>query len=581
MSILAELQRRNVFRVAAFYLAAAWLFLQVVATIAPIIDLSANLQKIFLALLVIGFPIAMGLAWAFDLTPRGIERDTRATPDSRRSARLMDRTIIALLIIALAYFAVDKFVISTNQVRADIGRSIAVLPFTNLSNDAANDPFTIGIHDDLLTHLSRIDALETTSRTSVLRYERTTMSIPEIARELGVAAIVEGAVQRAGDRVRINVQLIDGANDVHIWAETYDRHLTAENVFDIQSRIAQEIAANLNANLTAEERQHLDFVPTRNLDALDTYFVGKRLLEERTRDSLKAAVEYFQKVVELDPNFALGWSGLADAYMLLPEYTPFVDRELVGRMSREAIERALAIDPNIPEVRSSEAWHQLIHNYDWRGAEKTFREALRIVSDNPNVLHWLSHTLSWQGRHEDAVAIARRAVEADPKSKMMRTNLAYILVDAGQFDEGLDIAWSMYDSDPDYTVQRRNLFLHELRAGRVERAATTFINYTRAIGADTDAAQQIADMFVAYAQSGEMGALTPDLIERAELGTEDLAQVFAFVGDAEGTFRALREAIDSRSGSRSVLSMKINPAYDFIRDDPRFGAMLSEIGLDS
>ncbi len=581
MSILAELQRRNVFRVAAFYLAAAWLFLQVVATIAPIIDLSANLQKIFLALLVIGFPIAMGLAWAFDLTPRGIERDTRATPDSRRSARLMDRTIIALLIIALAYFAVDKFVISTNQVRADIGRSIAVLPFTNLSNDAANDPFTIGIHDDLLTHLSRIDALETTSRTSVLRYERTTMSIPEIARELGVAAIVEGAVQRAGDRVRINVQLIDGANDVHIWAETYDRHLTAENVFDIQSRIAQEIAANLNANLTAEERQHLDFVPTRNLDALDTYFVGKRLLEERTRNSLKAAVEYFQKVVELDPNFALGWSGLADAYMLLPEYTPFVDRELVGRMSREAIERALAIDPNIPEVRSSEAWHQLIHNYDWRGAEKTFREALRIVSDNPNVLHWLSHTLSWQGRHEDAVAIARRAVEADPKSKMMRTNLAYILVDAGQFDEGLDIAWSMYDSDPDYTVQRRNLFLHELRAGRVERAATTFINYTRAIGADTDAAQQIADMFVAYAQSGEMGALTPDLIERAELGTEDLAQVFAFVGDAEGTFRALREAIDSRSGSRSVLSMKINPAYDFIRDDPRFGAMLSEIGLDS
>ncbi len=581
MSILAELQRRNVFRVAAFYLAAAWLFLQVVATIAPIIDLSANLQKIFLALLVIGFPIAIGLAWAFDLTPRGIERDTRATPDSRRSARLMDRTIIALLIIALAYFAVDKFVISTNQVRADIGRSIAVLPFTNLSNDAANDPFTIGIHDDLLTHLSRIDALETTSRTSVLRYERTTMSIPEIARELGVAAIVEGAVQRAGDRVRINVQLIDGANDVHIWAETYDRHLTAESVFDIQSRIAQEIAANLNANLTAEERQHLDFVPTRNLDALDTYFVGKRLLEERTRDSLKAAVEYFQKVVELDPNFALGWSGLADAYMLLPEYTPFVDRELVGRMSREAIERALAIDPNIPEVRSSEAWHQLIHNYDWRGAEKTFREALRIVSDNPNVLHWLSHTLSWQGRHEDAVAIARRAVEADPKSKMMRTNLAYILVDAGQFDEGLEIAWSMYDSDPDYTVQRRNLFLHELRAGRVERAATTFINYTRAIGADTDAARQIADMFVAYAQSGEMGALTPDLIERAELGTEDLAQVFAFVGDAEGTFRALREAIDSRSGSRSVLSMKINPAYDFIRDDPRFGAMLSEIGLDS
>ncbi|HSG58645.1 MAG TPA: hypothetical protein VLA06_03865 [Woeseiaceae bacterium] len=579
ISLISELKRRSVFKVGVVYLAAAWLLLQVVATVAPILELPAWFERGVLLLLAIGFPVALILAWAFELTPSGVQRDDGAEKSSAAGRRPLDYVVVATLAFALAYFAADKFLFSADDGDVPPGASVAVLPFTNLSQDPSNAPFVDGIHDDLLTQLSRIASLRVTSRTSVLQYRDTKKSMPVIADELGVATVLEAGVQRLGSSVRINVQLIDAAADEHIWAETYDRELTAANVFEIQSEIAAAITDALQAALTPDERLRLEKIPTRSIAALDSYFVGKQLLEDRTRESLAAAVEYFEKVVDLDPEFALGWSGLADAYMLLPEYTPYIDGELAGRKSRAAIERALALDPDIPEVRSSEAWHQLIHNYDWAAAEETFLDALRAFPDNPNVLHWISHAVSWQGRHDEAIGYARRAVTADRESRMMKTNLAYILIDASRFQEGLAVAWSMYEEYPEYTVQRRNLFLHELRAGNVRKGADVFVSYTEAIGADAESARLIGQMFIDYAESGIVGELTDGLVDRAQLGTEDLAQVLAFVGNREATLKALREAIDSRSGSRSVLSMKINPAYDFIRDDPRFQALLEQVGL--
>ena len=414
----------------------------------------------------------------------------------------------------------------------------------------------------------------------MLQYRGTTKTIPQIADELDVATILEGSVQRSGDRIRINVQLIDAELDEHIWAETYDRELTAANVFEIQSEIATAIAGELRAALTPEELQRLGAVPTQSIDALDTYFVGKQLLEERTRESLTVALEYFERTVELDPAFALGWSGLADAAMLLPEYSASADRHALRVRSDEAIARAMAIDADLPFVSSTIAWSELIRDYDWAGAKKTFRNALLVQEDNTNVLHWLSHTVSWQGHHEEALKHARRAVEIEPDSQLMLMNLAYILVDAQQYEEALAIAARIAEQDPGYTGVRRNLFLHELRAGQVEDGAASFVSYTTIIGGDPVAARQIGDMMIAYANDRTVGKVSADLISRALLGSEDLGQILAFVGDSEGTLRALRQAADDRSGSRSVLSMKINPAYDFIRDDPGFTAILKQIGLN-
>ena len=562
------------------YLAVAWLLLQVVDTISPVIGLSIDVQRIVLSVLTIGFPVAVLLAWVLELTPDGVQKDRGGGADPSR-ARWFDKAVIVVLSLAVVYFLAEKVLFPDLGGQAKVGQSIAVLPLTNLSQDAANEPFALGIHDDLLTHLSRIRSVRTVSRTSVLQYRNTTKTIPEIARELDVATVLEGGVQRSGDRIRINVQLIDAATDQHLWAETYDRELTAANVFQIQSDISRMIANQLRATLTHDEERRLDAVPTNDLVALDAYFIGKQLLELRTRESLVAAAEHFERVVARDPDFALAWSGLADANMLLPEYSAFADRDVVAKRSMEAVARALALDPDLPYVSSSAAWSRLIHDYDWQGAEDTFRRALEIEPDNTNVLHWLSHTLSWQGRHEEAVQVARLAVAVEPFSKLMAMNLAYILVDASEFDEALSIADNLTLRDPDYSAMRRNHFLHELRAGRVNDGADSFVEYTGLIGGDVDAARAIAEMMEAFARSGQVGKVSDDLIARARLGTEDLSQVLAFVGDSEAALAALRVAIDERSGSRSVLSLGVNPAYDFFRDDPRFIAMLSEVGLSN
>ncbi len=566
-------------RVSAVYLAVAWLLLQVVDTIAPIIDLPISAQKLLLLLLTIGFPVAVILAWVLELTPEGLQRDSGGDSPNPSLARWLDKTIIVVLALAVAYFLAEKTLFSETAPEISVGRSVAILPLANLSQDEATAPFALGIHDDLLTHLARIKSLRTVSRTSVMQYQGTTKTIPEIAEELGVATILVGGVQRSGDRVRINVQLINAATDEHLWAETYDRELTAANVFDIQSDISRMIANRLRATLTADEEQRLDAVPTQSIAALDSYFIGKQMLELRTLESLTAAVEHFESVVEIDPDFALAWSGLADAYMLLPEYSASIDRQMVGERSTFAVARALELDPDLPYVSSSVAWSQLIHDYDWRGAEDTFRRALEIEADNTSVLHWLSHTLSWQGQHDEALEVARLSVAIEPFSGLMNMNLAYILIDAGQYDEALTVAKELRLREPGYAALRRNLYLHELRSGRIEDGAQSFEYYATAIGGDPAAARAIARMFIAYAESGKVGEITDDLIAGALLGSEDLPQILALVGDAEGALKALRVALDQRSGSRSVLSMKINPAYDFMRDDPRFQEMLRAIGL--
>ena len=582
--LLSELKRRNVIRVAVAYAVAGWVLMQVAATVLPIFEAPAWILKVFTFLILFGFPIALILAWAFELTPEGLKRETdvdRSSSIGKRTGRTLDRAIIVVLLIGIALLVVDRF--SSPGLETEVAedlRSVAVIPFDNLSDDDANEPFTVGIHDDLLTQLSRIGSLRTISRTSVLQYRDTTKTIPQIAQELGVATILEGGVQRAGDRVRINAQLIDANTDEHLWAETFDRELNASNIFAIQSEIAMAIAEALQATLTDDEQQRLGNVPTESMAALDRYFIGKQMLERRNADSLVAAVNYFQEVLELDPDFALAYSGLADAYMLLPEYTADIDPREIQEKSDAATTMAIALDPELPEVLTSMGWNKLIHDYDWSGAEQLLRRALKIQSNNTGALHWLSHVLSWQGRHAEAIALARKAVAVDPLSRLMQMNLAYILADDGKFDESLPLARGVIQRTPDFVSQLRNLYLHELRAGNVANGAVGLENWARANGRDVEAAIEIGKLLVRYQQTPEPQEISDELVMRLGLGSEDLAQIYAFVGDKERALQALAVAFEERSGSRSVLSMKLNPAYDFIRDEPRFVALLARLGLE-
>ena len=582
---IRELSRRNVFKVAAVYVVTAWLIMQIADTMFPAFQMPAWTITFVAFLLLVGFPIALMFSWAFELTPDGLKREK----DVERTESIVVQTgnklnviTITLLGIAAVFFALDKIGVGDKEsgtAAAKDRRSIAVIPFENISGDAANDPFTIGIHDDLLTQLSRIGSLKTISRTSMLQYRNTTKTIPQIARELGVATILEGGVQRSGDRIRINAQLIDAETDTHLWAATYDRQLTAGNIFAIQTEIAMSIAEALAATLTEGEQQRLAKVPTESLAALDAYFLGKQLLERRTRESLLAAVEYFEEVIELDPDFALGHSGLADAYMILPEYDENLDLDMVKQKSVAAVNRALELDPNIPEVLASMAWNLMIHEYKWDEAEKIMRRALEIEPNNTNALHWMSHILSWQGRVEEGLLYAERAVEVDPLSPLMGMNLSYILVDHGRFDEAIKLAYGVWERDPGLSEAMGNLWLALLRAGRIEEAVEAIQIWALATKRDTEAIAQVGLLFLQYQETGETVALPADLLERAELGSEDLAQVYAYVIDTENTLTALEQAVEEKSGSRSVLSMKVNPLYDFIRDDPRFQELMVRAGL--
>jgi serine/threonine-protein kinase len=579
--LVTELKRRNVMRVAVAYAIAGWVLMQIAATVLPIFEAPAWTLKVVTFLIVLGFPIALILAWAFEMTPEGIKREAdveRSESITTQTGRKLDRAIIVVLLVAITWLAVDKFLWTDGETRiTEDKRSVAVIPFQNMSQDAVNEPFTIGIHDDLLTQISRIGSIKTISRTSVLRYRDTTKTIPEIAQELGVATILEGGVQRAGDRVRINAQLIDAATDEHLWAETYDRELSATNIFAIQSEIALAIAEALQATLTVDEQQRLDNVPTRSIAALERYFVGKQMLEGRNTESLLAAIDYFQQVIKLDPDFALAYSGLADAYMLLPEYTAAVDPREIQEKSEAATVMALSLDPDLPEVLTSMGWNHLIHDYDWAGAEEMLRRALEIQPSHSGALHWLSHVVSWQGKHEEAVALARKAAAVDPLSRLMKMHLAYVLVDAGDFENAIPLARTTISAPPYLTSRLRNLWLHELRAGNAEVGAEVLEHWAE--GRDVAAARAIGKLFVRHQQSGEPQEISDALVTRLELGSEDLAQVYAFVGDGESALQALEIAFEERSGSRSVLSMKINPAYDFIRDDPRFIELLQKLGL--
>jgi TolB-like protein/Tfp pilus assembly protein PilF len=586
MNLFTELKRRNVFKVAAAYLVISWVAVQIADTAFPAFGAPDWALRIFILVLLLGFPIALVVAWALELTPQGLRRDP--------GGNLQVYSLAAILIgLSLFWYLRDepadraqgletpRTATAAQSTEFVQNASIAVLPFENMSNDPVNEPFTTGIHDDLLTKISQISSIHTISRTSVLQFKDSDKTVPEIASQLGVSTVLEGGIQRVGDSVRINVQLIDATRDEHLWAETYDRDLSAANIFAIQSEIATAIAGALKAKLTPDDQRRLKVTPTDNLEALEAYFEGKLLADERSLTSLQASIRKFEKAISIDPDFALAHSGLAYAWVLLPEYSASIDRELTKQNSVQAYTRALELDPDLPEGLTYKAWSEMVHRYDWASAEALLRKALAVQANNTDALHWLSHVLSFQGHHAEAIEAAERAVEADPFSSLMNMNLSYILMDDRQYDRSLQMREASLVLRADNSEVWRNWWLTATRAGRWKEATEGLVNWASGTGRDIHLARQLGELLQNRPPAGDMIEVPRDMLDRLEIGTENLAQVYAAALDGETTLAELRIALDERAGSRSVLSMKINPLYDFIRDDPRFIEMLHEIGLEN
>ena len=460
MSLFDELMRRNVFRVAIGYVITAWLLLQVVDLVLENINAPDWVMQVFMLALAIGFPLALFFAWAFEMTPEGVKREAdvdRSQSITSQTGQKMNRNIIIAMALALAYFAYDKFsgpehdspvqtappsgetVAETNSVTTPQApeideKSIAVLPLVNRSVNPEDAFFAEGLHDELLTQLSRISALRVISRTSVMGYAGTTKRIPEIAGELGVKTLLEGGVQRSGNRVRINVQLIDASNDEHLWAEVYDRELTANNLFDIQSDITQAIAKALQAVLTGEEQQNLEQKPTENLEAYAYYLRGKAESKGygRQNQDIERTIVSFQAAIDLDPQFAAAYASLAIDWTELFWGTNKLGNEL--QLALKALQHAQALAPESPDTLTAEGYYHYWGHLDYAQAIAAFDRALEREPGNYLALRGKAYALRRLGSFDESIALMEKAISMDPLDAEMPTDLAYTLMHTGQIE---------------------------------------------------------------------------------------------------------------------------------------------------
>ncbi len=528
-SVWGELKRRNVVRVAVAYVIVGWLILQFADVLVPLLTLPEWVGRLIFLLLLVGFPLALFFAWAYELTPEGIklEKDVdRLQSVTHLTGRKLDFIIITVLMLALGYFAYDKFLLQpeSGEVFGDMDRSIAVLPFANRSASEADAFFVDGLHDDLLTHISKIGAIKTISRTSVMQYRDTNKTVPQIAEELGVATIMEGAVQRAGDTIRINVQLIDAATDEHLWAQTYDRQLTAGSIFAIQSEIATAIAEELRATLSPDEQQWLATVPTESLPALEAYFLGKQSMEKRTTVALAEAVDYFGEAIALDADFALAYVGLADTYRLQESYGGFPIDEMDAK-GQAAIDKALQLNDRLGEAYTTLAILRRRRN-DFEGAEAAFKRALELNPNYAPAYQWFGQFLATQvGRPADALALSRKAVALDPLSAIINIDYATTLSAAGRFDDALAQYKKAIEIDSAFGVAHTRIgHIYRFARGRLDEAIPW---YKKGFSLNPENPREPARLGHVYLDLGDERQAQYWVARSMELGPENLRPNFA------------------------------------------------------
>jgi TolB-like protein/Tfp pilus assembly protein PilF len=454
-----RLTRRKVVQWGIAYAAGAWGLLQVLQFLADTYDWPAQVLRLVTLALAIGLPIALTLAWYHG--DRGHQKPVRT-----------ELAIIALLLLlgggALWLYghrstpaqtattsATKTPAATATAVPADARPSIAVLPFENRSAKQDDAFFVDGIHDDILTQLTKIGAMKVIARTSVEQFRDTKLTTKEIGEKLGVTRVLEGGVQRAGDRVRVTVQLIDTATDGHLWAENYDRELTAANIFAIQSEVATAIADTLNATLTAGEKARLAAIPTQSLEAWEAYQLGKQRMAKRTSDALRDAERFFQRAIDLDPKFALAYAGLAETYYLQADFGG-ARWDANSEKGKRAAAKALALDPNLAEAWVSSALVEMYNDQEER-SEEALRRAIQLNPNHASAYDWLSWQAVNRGRTDEAVALAQKAVDLDPLSAGFNARLGIRLSNAGRFAEAEDRLRRSIDIDPSISIGYRNL----------------------------------------------------------------------------------------------------------------------------
>src|SRR5438128_8671017 len=409
LNLFSELKRRNVYKVAVAYAIVGWLLVQVATQVFPFLEIPNWVVRLVIALVVIGFPIALVIAWAFEATPQGIKRTEDVDLSAAARAPKKHAWIYVVVIgaaISIALFFLGRYTAGNatppqSEAATVPAKSIAVLPFENLSDEKQNAYFAEGVQDEILTRLGKVADLKVISRTSTQHFKSAPDNLPQIAKQLGVMNILEGSVQKANDQVRVNVQLINALSDAHLWAETYDRKLT--DIFAVESEISKTIADTLQAKLTRSEKISIAKVPTANTEAYELYLKGRFFWNKRTGADLKRAIDYFNQAIAKDPNYALAYAGLADSYTLLSVFGAASPQDSIPQ-ARAAAKKALELDNTLAEAHASSGRILSGYDYDFERAIAEFERAIQLNPNYETSYHWISNgPLTARGEFDRAI----------------------------------------------------------------------------------------------------------------------------------------------------------------------------------
>jgi len=581
MSFFKELKRRSVVRVGIAYAISAWVLLQMFDIIGEILELPAWGGKMILAALVIGFFLALILAWVFELTPEGLKKEKeidRSQPFTRSTGRKLNTVTMVLMAVALAWFAWDKFgpgldtsvtsavdpAASTAPVAA---HSIAVLPFIDMSPQKDQEYLSDGIAEELLNLLVKIPDLQVAARTSSFSFKGKEFTIADVARELHVANVLEGSVRKSGNRVRITAQLIQTGTGFHLYSETFDREL--DDVFGIQDEISAAVVEALKIKLLGARPKSIEYDP----EAYALYLQGRYFFARRTRADWENAARAYEEALQIDPDYAAAWAGLSLVYANQAGAT-YIDLHPGYVQARQAARKALVLDPSLPESHLAQATIQMSYDWDWSGAEASLQRALDITPNMADAVTEMGLLQRYLGDLDQAIAMERRAVALDPLSLRGHHALGMALIYAGQLDEAEQVYQRLQtlNSEMPTANQARARVLQlqgrpqEALAIAEQEADPFWSEYGRLIA------------FYALGRTEEADARLPEFIEQNQGDSAfQIAQIYGFRGDDDKVFEWLDRAYVQRDGG--LPEMMFDPYLRKYWDDPRWAATLRKAGL--
>ena len=589
MSLFKELKRRNVFKVAAAYIIVGWLIMQAGEVMGPALHLPEWVNSLLAFFLILGFPLALFFAWAYELTPEGIKKEKdidRSQSVTHVTGRKLDYLIIAVLVVALGYFAFDKFVFQpsrdaelvqatteavTDQVTTEpealavSDNSIAVLPFVNMSDEASNEYFSDGLSEELLNLLTRIPELRVVARTSSFSFKGQNLEIPEIARRLKVAHVLEGSVRKAGNRVRITAQLIKANDGYHLWSESYDR--TLNDIFAIQDEIAAEVVAQLKVELLGD----VPIVKKINPQAFALYLQARHLGSQHTAEAFEQSNRLYQQALAIDPNYATAWAGLARNYHLQAGIGLLPNNE--GNLqARAAAQQALAIDPEHALAHAYLGRIAAMYDQDLESAARHLERALALEPANPDILNRGAALARDLSRLDEAIAMGKHSVNRDPVNPQSHSVLGKCYLWAGRLDEAIASLRTTLTLSPTFINAHYRIGVALLLKGEPEAALAEMQQERQAKRLEGEAIVNHA-----LGRQTESDASLAGLIDTFTGNTAyNIAYVLAFRDEADLAFEWLDKAVQHNDNGLTQIANQ--PEFASIHNDPRWLPFLESIG---